>query len=108
LQQTQSIENSKYLCKDCNASKTLKLKVRHTEEQKELILKTYLERWNMRGVQHLFGISKPTLTARIKSPKFKELKEILAKRSLDDVLELDGVWSYVGKREKCLALDCFM
>jgi|YelNatPaOPRAMG01_1025707.scaffolds.fasta_scaffold323338_1 transposase-like protein len=37
-------ENPKYLCKDCNASKTLKLKIRHTEEQKELILKTYLER----------------------------------------------------------------
>jgi len=36
----------------------------------------------------------------LKSPKFKELKETLAKRSLDDVLELDEMLSYVGEKGK--------
>jgi transposase-like protein len=51
----------------------LKLKVRYTEEQKELILKTCQERGSVREVRRLFGVSRPTLIAWVKSIKVKEL-----------------------------------
>ncbi len=47
----------------CGASRVLQPKVRYSEEQKVLILRTYQER--ARAVQRLFGVSRPTLSAWI-------------------------------------------
>jgi len=58
--------NPKFLCKECGASRALTPKVRYTDEQKQLILRAYHERSRLRGVQRLFGGSRPTLIAWIK------------------------------------------
>jgi transposase-like protein len=49
----------------------LEPKVRYTEEQKELILRTYQERASRLAVRRLFGVSIPTLLKWIqkKSPR---------------------------------------
>jgi len=63
--------SQKYHCKDCGAYRVLEPKVRYTEEQKELILRTYQERASLRAVHRLFGVSIPTLLKWIqkKSPR---------------------------------------
>jgi insertion element IS1 protein InsB len=74
-------------------------KVRYTDEQKQLILRAYHQRSSLRGVQRLFGVSRPTLIAWIKKVhRLPAVQETLAAARADDVLEIDAMWSYVGKR----------
>jgi transposase-like protein len=40
--------------------------LKYTEEQKELIIKTYFERGSLRGMRRLFGVAPATLTKWIK------------------------------------------
>lgn len=62
--------NPQYHCKQCGVYRTLQPQVRYSETEKEKILQVYQERASMRGVQRLFGVSRPTLSAWIKkSPK---------------------------------------
>ena len=50
----------------------LKPKIKYTEEQKELIINTYLERGSLRGMQRLFGVAPETLMGWIKKSKREE------------------------------------
>lgn len=50
----------------------LKAKIKYTEEQKELIINTYLERGSLRGMQRLFGVAPEKLMGWIKKSKNKE------------------------------------
>ena len=40
--------------------------IKYTDEQKELIIRTYLERGSLRGMRRLFGVAPATLTSWIK------------------------------------------
>ena len=52
----------KLKCKDCGrASREERQGPRYSEEQKETILRAYLERPSMRGIQRIFGVSRQTL-----------------------------------------------
>jgi transposase-like protein len=44
----------------------IKPKIKYTDEQKELIIRTYLERGSLRGMRRLFGVAPATLTSWIK------------------------------------------
>ena len=64
--------NAQFRCKDYGRSSVLKPKIKYTEEQKELIINTYLERGSLRGMQRLFGVAPETLMGWIKKSKNKE------------------------------------
>ena len=64
--------NAQFRCKDCGHCSVLKPKVKYTEEQKQLIMDTYLERGSLRGMQRLFGVAPETLTGWIKKSKSSE------------------------------------
>lgn len=49
----------------------------------------------MRGVEHIYGVSRATLSKWLKKVRHCELKETLGKAEPGDVLELDEVWSFV-------------
>ena len=92
----------KYHCKDCNCYGVLNAQSIYTEQDKEKALKVYQERASLRGVQRVTGISRPTLTKWLKE-KTKEqadLKESLEQAKVEDVLELDELWSFVGKKRQ--------
>lgn len=55
-----------YHCKDCGACRTLNPEIRYTGEEKERILRAYQERASMRGIERIFGVTRPTLIAWIK------------------------------------------
>ena len=58
--------SAQYLCKDCGHRAVLKPKVRYPEERKAEILKAYQERPSMRGIQRVFGVSRPVLARWLK------------------------------------------
>ncbi len=54
----------------------------------------------MRGVCRIFGIDRETLTAWLKkASQLPPLTETLAPAHLEDVLELDELWSFVARRK---------
>ena len=76
----------------------LKPKVKYTEEQKQLIIDTYLERGSLRGMQLLFGIVPEILMYWTKKVKIKKLSDELMEADPTNVLELDELWSFVKAR----------
>lgn len=54
-------------CKSCGRSSRLdRQEARYSEEDKERVLRAYLERPSMRGIQRVFGVSRPTLCSWLK------------------------------------------
>lgn len=58
--------SQQYRCKECHSCAVLTPKERYTEAQKAMILRAYQERPSMRGIQRVFGVSRPTLTHWLK------------------------------------------
>lgn len=55
------------LCKSCKrTSREDRQGPRYSEEDKERILRAYMERPSMRGMQRIFGVSRPTLSDWLK------------------------------------------
>ena len=89
--------NQKFHCNTCGIYGTLDATGRHTPERKEEILRAYQERPSRRGISHIFGVARQTLTSWLKE-KAKTLPEVadtLAPVRRGDVLELDELWSFV-------------
>ena len=61
--------HQQYWCKDCGKRTVLELRPRYTEEKKEQIIADYYERSSMRGVERVFGVSRPTLAAWLKKKR---------------------------------------
>ena len=73
----------------------------YTEEQREQIINDYYERSSMRGVQHVFGVSRPTLSKWLKKDENNPaVKETLLPARPTDELELDEMWSFVLKKSE--------
>ena len=92
--------SQQYYCRDCKASKVLEPKNRYTEEQKEKILKAYFERVSLRGLKRIYGVDRKTVKAWLrKKGENSHLEATLTASEEGDVLEVDEMWSYVGKKE---------
>ena len=67
-----------------------------------MVIRAYFERMTLRveGIKRVFGINPKTLAKWLKDrgEKLPELEETLDDAELDDVLELDELWSYVLKK----------
>lgn len=94
----------KYHCKDCNTYGILNAQPRYSEQEKEKALRIYQERASLRGVERATGISRHTLAKWLKEKvnHQADLKQSLETAQSNDVLELDELWSFVGKKKnKC-------
>lgn len=76
-------------------------KMKHTDKQKELIIRTYLERGSLRGMCHLFDVAPATPTSWIKKAS-NPIKAMSLTAQTDDVLEPDELWSYFHNRNNKL------
>ena len=57
----------RYKCQGCGRiSRENPQHERYSPEQKEQILRAYLERPSMRGIYRIFGVSRPTLSSWLK------------------------------------------
>ena len=85
---------------DCDYYGTLDAKPRYSDEFKEMVIRAYFERMSMEGIKRVFGVHPDTLAKWLKDrgEELPKLEETLDNAPLDDVLELDELWSYVLKK----------
>ncbi|MCX7840742.1 MAG: IS1 family transposase [Anaerolineae bacterium] len=90
-----------YRCKACGRGGVLNPTVRYSEQQKEQILATYRERPSLRGIERIYGVARQTVARWLKKAlTLPPLESTLLPAQADDVLELDEMWSFVGKKER--------
>ena len=92
----------KYLCHDCHRqSRENPDSNAYPPQRCEEILRAYQERSSLRGLARTFGVSRNTVTRWLKKAlRLPPLSRTLlpAPPSEDLVLELDELWSFVGKK----------
>ena len=97
---TNKCGNQQYHCKDCRVYRVLKPTVQPHVQQKEQVVQAYQERVSLRGLQRIFGVHRQTAWQwiQVHNTGLPSLAETLLPAQADDILELDEVWSFVGKR----------
>ena len=92
--------NAQYHCHACGVYRVLEPRRLYAPEEKEQVLRTYQERASLRGLERIFGISRQTVLRWLKAhaQELPDLKDTLLPARLDDVLELDEMWSFVRKK----------
>ena len=92
--------DQKYHCKTCNRYGTLHPQTGYDERPRHQVKGAVLERVSWRGIQRLWGISRHTIAAWIEGwvEQLPPLEATLVEPQLEDVLELDEVWSFVLKK----------
>jgi IS1 family transposase/transposase-like protein len=90
----------KYHCHDCQSYGTLCAQRGYDEGTRAQIKRAVLERISLRGIERLFSISRRTVSHWIEqwTEQLPPLETTLAGARLDDVLELDELWSFVLKK----------
>ena len=63
-----------YICKAYGCSGVVNPKEKYSEQEKEKIINAYFERPSMRGIERIFGVTRPTLA------KWLKKKPILSQR----------------------------
>ena len=65
-----------------------------------MVLRTYLERVSMRGIQRIFGVVPRTLLKWLEQAleQLPNLAQSLMPAQADDILELDELWSFVLRK----------
>ena len=97
---TNKCGNQQYHCKDCGVFRVLSPKRPPSTAERETVLRAYQERMSLRGVERIFGFCRQTVMAWLEShvQSLPALWETLLPVQVNDVLELDEVWSFVAKR----------
>ena len=61
-----------YICKNCGSRGLINArKAKHSEAEKEQILRAYFERPSMRGICRIFNVSRPTLAKWLKKSPYE-------------------------------------
>lgn len=89
-----------YHCKSCMSYGTLHAQTGYDARTRYQVKRAVLERISLRGVERLWGISRRTIAAWIAgwAQQLPPLEATLVEARLDDVLELDELWSFVFKK----------
>lgn len=92
--------SQKYHCKSCRSYGTLQAQPGYDERTRGQVKRAILERVSWRGIERLWGISRHTIAAWIEGwvEQLPPLETTLVEAQLDDVLELDELWSFVLKK----------
>jgi insertion element IS1 protein InsB len=97
---TNKCGKQQYHCKACGAYRVLKPNHGYSQTTQETVLKACQERVSLRGVQRIFGISQQCVARWIRyhAAQLPVLIDTLLPAQAEDVLELDELWSFVGKK----------
>ncbi len=92
--------SQKYHCKTCASYGTLNAQRGYAEATRQQVKRAVLERVSWRGLERVWGISRRTLAAWMEgwAAQLPPLHTTLVDAQLEDVLELDEVWSFVLKK----------
>src|SRR5690606_5483879 len=92
--------SQKFHCKSCQRYGTLGAKVGKSLVLRQQVYRAVQERMSWRGIERVFGLSRRTVQRWVEQwivclPK---LATSLGPAVVDDVLELDELWSFVGSK----------
>jgi IS1 family transposase len=92
--------DQKYHCKMCRGYGTLNTQRGYPEAIRQQVKRALLERVSLRAIERLWGVSRPTLAVWIERwvAQLPSVAATLAEAQLQDVLELDELWSFVLKK----------
>jgi len=90
----------KYHCKACHAYGTLGAQAGYSKTKQAQVKRAVLERMSLRGLERVFNLSRRTVARWLEqwAGTLPDLAQTLADARLDDVLELDELWSFVHKK----------
>jgi len=90
----------KYHCKSCGRYGTLQPQRGDSQRVRTQVQRAILERTSLRGVARVFGLSRRTVQRWLLGwmAQLPALHTTLLPAQLDDVLELDELWSFVGSK----------
>jgi insertion element IS1 protein InsB len=91
----------KYHCQSCDSYCTLHARRGYDERTRSQVKQAVLERVSLRGIERIFGVSRLTIAEWIQAwgEQLPPLADTLAKARVDDVLELDELWSFVFSKD---------
>lgn len=73
---------------------------KYSAARKAEILQAYQERSSMRGISRTFGVARQTLSQWLREAAERLPDQLpVVPAEVDDVLELDEVWSFVGSKK---------
>jgi len=92
--------SQKFRCNDCGRYGTLCQPARELTRVREYIERAVRERLSLRGIERVFGISRRTVSRWLERwiGSLPALHENLVEGQVDDILELDELWSFVGSK----------
>ena len=91
--------DQKFRCNDCRRYGTLK-QVSPQCAVRAAVERAFTERVSLRGLARVFGVSRTTITGWLAQTlaQIPDLAQTLREGQVDDVLELDEVWSFVRSK----------
>jgi len=93
--------SQKYHCKTCNRYGTLQATKGYSQQQIQ-VKRAVLERSSLRGIARIFEMSRHTISRWLVSwlKQVPSIVSSLLPAEVEDVLELDELWSFVGGKEQ--------
>jgi IS1 family transposase/transposase-like protein len=93
--------NPQYHCHSCGAYRVLLTsQVSYSAPFKATVLRAYQERSSLRGLERIFHVCRQTIAVWImeKVHSLPTLRATLTAARVNDVLELDEMWTFVGQK----------
>lgn len=92
----------KYHCKSCGRYGTLQAQTGYSTRVREQVKGAVLERVSLRGIERIFGLSRRTVSRWLVHwiRQVPAVAATLLPAEAEDELELDELWSFVGKETK--------
>ena len=90
-----------YHCKDCGVYRVLEPTEKHSAEKRRQVLRAALERVSLRGIERIFKVCRQTVARWIRAylKQLPVLTDTLLLYEVGDVLEIDELWSFVGRKD---------
>ena len=92
--------SQRYKCHSCGSSLVYSPKTRGVKVDKEAVYRSFKERNSYRSIGRIFNISHTTVARWLKerTKKLKALKETILPKKAGDVIEVDEIFTYIGKK----------
>lgn len=93
--------NQRCLCHSCHKTLVLIPKESNTVRYESQIVRSFRERLSLRGICRVFKISEASVFEKfnVHSRHLPDLKHSIAPARLDDVIELDELWSFCTNKD---------
>lgn len=93
--------SQEFHCKSRNRYGTLEAQKGYSQQRKDELKRAVLERSSLRGLARIFAMSRQTIMSWLQKWVYQvpDIARTLLPAEVNNVLELDELWSFVGNKE---------